>query len=481
MPTIRVTGSALWGLTVLMGLAFAGVAGAQEPEESAREAVEQDLLENQRRDAERDAAGAPIIPFEQILAAPENIQLNIAYARQQIAAGDLKEAGATLERILLIDPSMHDVRVLYGLVLYRLGLFDRARYELELALESGDLPLTLRAEAETYLNRIKYEQRPTRGSLTLTTGIDWDRNRNQAPSSGQVLFLDTPLPLSPESQRNGDAAYIFSAQGRLLHDLGSQEGHTLHAELSYYHSDKHEVDRLDLDAATIALGGTWYAGDWSFTPRLRGGFYWLEGEDYLSTYGGELEVAYRWNPKVKSYVTFRGEDEKFRATTNFGAASLRSGRRLGTRAGVQWRFSTTQTLAVEAMYMDKQGEASCSALLMLSVPTGCESYDRYGANVQHSWLLGRGAFSLIGAWAEKSEYDGVDAFISPTIVRDEWLYRARATVGAPLSFFFPNAPEAVKDINFIAQYEYETVDSNILNFDYKTHKAALLLSKRIAF
>ena len=58
--------------------------------------------------------------------------------RQQIAAGDLKEAGATLERILLLNPTLYDVRVLYGLVLYRLGLYDRARYELELALESGE-------------------------------------------------------------------------------------------------------------------------------------------------------------------------------------------------------------------------------------------------------------------------------------------------------------------------------------------------------
>ncbi len=461
MPILRITGSTC----LILGMMFSG-AQAQEPEEAAREAVERDLLENQRREIERDANGAILIPFEQILAAPENIQLNIAYARQQIAAGDLKEAGATLERILLIDPSMHDVRVLYGLVLYRLGLFDRARYELELALDSNELPATLRAEAETYLNRIKYEQRATRGSLTLTTGIEWDRNRNQAPSSGNILFLDIPLPAE---QRNGDAAFIFSAQGRLVHDLGTQEGHTLHAEMSYYHSDKHEVDRLDLDATSIALGGTWFAGNWSFTPRFRGGFYWLQSEDYLATYGGELEVAYRWNPKWKSYVSFRGEDEDFRATTNFMSAPLRSGRRLSARAGTSWRLGATQTLSAEALYADKNGAV------------GFESYERYGANVQHSWLLGRGAFSLLGVWAENSSYDAVDLFVSPTTVRDEWLYRARATVGAPLSFFIPGAPDAIKDINIIAQYEYETVDSNILNFDYKTHKAALLLSKRFAF
>ena len=453
------------GSLAAAALCMVGSSLAQEPEEGAREAVEQELLQSQRVQQQEDTARAISIPFEQILAAPDNIQLNIAYARQQIAAGDLKEGGATLERILLMDPKLHGVRVLYGLVLYRLGLYDRARYELELALESGELPSALAAEAEAYLGRIKYEQRPTRGSLTVTAGIDYDSNRGQAPSSGQLLFLDLPLMSNP---RDADTGYVFSAQGRIQHDLGSQEGHMLHAEANYYRSDKVEFDELDLDATTLAVGGTYYSGDWSFTPTLRGGFYWLGGEDYLATWGGEIEAAYRWNPKVTSYGSVRVEDEDFRATSNFLSAPLRSGMRVGARIGTKWRFTPTQAIQVEARYANKDGAVDF------------ESYDRYGVNVQHSWLLGRGAYSLIGAWAEKSEYDGNDPFISAT-VRDEWLYRGRVTVGAPISFFIPRAPEAVKDLNIIAQYEYESVDSNILNFDYKAHKGALLLSKRIAF
>jgi hypothetical protein len=222
-----------------------------------------------------------------------------------------------------------------------------------LALESGNLPPALAAEAEAYLGRIKYEQRTTRGSLTLTAGMDYDSNRNQSPSSGQLLFLDIPLPANP---RNGDAGYVFSVQGRLLHDLGSQEGHTLHAEANYYRSDKVEVDNLDLDAATVAAGGTYYAGNWSFTPTVRGGFYWLDGDDYLASWGGEIEAAYRWNPKVTSYGSVRVEDEDFRATQEYQSAPLRSGMRASGRAGTKWRFTPTQAVLVEALYMNKDGE-----------------------------------------------------------------------------------------------------------------------------
>lgn len=454
------------GRAALAFLAATAAAQAQEPEETAREAVEEEFRAAEEREALRERAAAGGIAFERILAAPEDVDLNLAYARQRIAAGDLKEAAAAIERILLLRPELHEVRVLYGLVLYRMGMYDRARFELEKALESDLLSAAIRAEAEAYLARIKREQRPTRGVVTVTAGVEYDSNRNQAPSSGQVLFLDIPLPAG---EQNGDAAWITSVAGRLTHDLGSQDGHTLHAEGAYYRSDKVEVDNLDLDALSAAFGGTWNWGRFSVTPRLRGSFIWLEGEDFLSTVGGELEILMRVRPDLRAYLTFRGDDEKFRDTTNFQSSPLRSGRRLSARPGLAWNFSPTMALRAEGLLMDKKGEV------------GFESYERYGVFAQHSWLISRGAFSLIGVWAEKSDYDAVDIFVSPSTVREEWLYRARASVGAPLSFFASNLPDGVGDINLIAQYEYETVDANILNYDYDTHKVSLLLSKRFAF
>ncbi|GEM_PF-1443905 len=451
-----------------------GAAAAQEPEEAAREAAERELSAPAGGSVD-SIVESGAIPFEQVLAAPHDVKLNLAYARQQIDAGDLKEGASALERILLINPELHDVRVLYGLVLYRLGLLDRARFELEAALASGNLSSTVRAEAEAYLKRIKYQQRTTRGSLTLTAGVEWDQNRNQSPSSGQVLFLDIPLPAQPQVS---DFAYVASAQGRISHDLGSQAGHLLHGEAAYYRSDKLEFDSLDLDVATTAIGGTWYLGRLSFTPRFRFGYYWLDGHDYLKTLGGDLDIVMRWRPEFKTYLNLRGDDEDFRNTPDYLSAAQRSGRRLSARAGALWHVSPTQSINVEGLYMDKQGQASCA---LTGPVSGCETYDRYGASARHTWLLGRGVFTIAGVWAEKSEYDGVDAFVSPTTIRNEWLYRGRFTIGAPLDFFAPNLPESVGDINLIAQYEYETVDSNLLNFDYHAHKANFLISKRIAF
>ena len=440
-----------------------------EPEEGIRESFQERerILEDRSTPAERRAR-ATTIPFERVLDSPENTELNLAYAREQIAAGDLKEAAATLERILLLQSDLHDVRVLYGLVLYRLGILDRSRYELERALEADGLSPTIRAEAEVYLDRIRRDSRRTRGSLTLTTGFDWDENRNQATTSGSQLFMDIPLP-APE--RVADFAHILTAQGRLVHDLGDQAGNTLHADLIYFRSDKTEVDGLDLDAVSAALGGTWNFGRLSVTPRFRFGQYWLNSDPYLTTIGGDIDVVMRWKPNFRTYINLRGEDEDFRLIDGFAAAALRSGLRLTTRVGAEWRYTPRQSLRVEGLYVDKDGQ------------TSFETYGRTGVFAQHSALYARGAFTLIGFWAENSDYAGPDGFISPSTERNEWLYRGRVTAGAPLSFFLRNVdlPKEVANLNIIAQYEYETVDSNVLNFDYDTHKVSLLFSKRFNF
>ncbi len=453
---------------------FNGTVWAQTPEEAAQRSVERTNPANNSGQVSPSSS----ISFEQVLSAPGDVQLNIAYARQQIAAGDLKEGAATLERILLLNPGIADVRVLHGLVLYRLGILNRARYELETALEADNLSLDAREEAERYLENIKRLQSDTTGSLTLTTGFEWDHNRNQVTSSGQVLFIG--IPIDANQNRISDFAHITSIQAAVKHDLGSQAGHTIQADLTYYRSDKDKVDTLDLDAIVATVGATAKFGRLSVTPSLRYGFFFLDGQEYLQSMGGEIDFSMYWKPSLRSYVTFRGEDEDFRVVTansnRVTSALFREGRRMSLRAGTQWRYTPTLALRVEGLYMNKNGSEDASG-------DRSQDFNRYGLTVEHSALFKGGLFAIAAGQVESSDYAVAELFINPSRVREETLYRARATVGAPLSYLAGgiDLPKSVRDINLIAQYEYENVDANLLNYDYDTHKVSLLLSKRIPF
>lgn len=60
------------------------------------------------------------ISFEQIYAAPDDVALNLQYARQAVKAGDLLAAAGALERLLLTTPDADSARFFYAQVLYRM-------------------------------------------------------------------------------------------------------------------------------------------------------------------------------------------------------------------------------------------------------------------------------------------------------------------------------------------------------------------------
>src|SRR5437868_2059647 len=86
----------------------------------ARDAPRQtDQLESTTRDAESQRLLRPDrdVSYEDVLAHPDDIDLNFAFAQGQIQRAELRGAAATLERLLLINADLPRVRLLYAIVL----------------------------------------------------------------------------------------------------------------------------------------------------------------------------------------------------------------------------------------------------------------------------------------------------------------------------------------------------------------------------
>ena len=192
----------------------AGRALAQDVEkEPQRPKIEQQRQTQEAGVAEDSAKlkveGALDVTYEQILANPDDLELNYNYARAQVRRGDLKGASATLERMLLIDPNRSDIRLFYSVVLYRLDNVIEAQREL-LLLSQQKLPSPMDSEVEKYLalvsRRLKKNHLPavlasvfnTTPTVTLLRQRPW-------------LFSDIPILLSPSSQRRDDMSVLFWA------------------------------------------------------------------------------------------------------------------------------------------------------------------------------------------------------------------------------------------------------------------------------
>ena len=66
-----------------------------------------------------DILNKKIVTFEEILESPDNLQLNLLYAKQQEKDGKFKNVIATLERLNLLYPNNYDIKLYLLSILIR--------------------------------------------------------------------------------------------------------------------------------------------------------------------------------------------------------------------------------------------------------------------------------------------------------------------------------------------------------------------------
>ncbi len=101
----------------------------------------------------------PAPSFDQVLAAPDDLALNLSFAEAEARDGHLLSASAALERILLQAPGWSQARLLYAAVLYRLDDLPGAQQQLG-QLDQSKLSDLQKAEAKRYGQMIANRRNP---------------------------------------------------------------------------------------------------------------------------------------------------------------------------------------------------------------------------------------------------------------------------------------------------------------------------------
>lgn len=237
---------------LLAGLALATPAAAQDAEAAALDAA---------IDASATPAGA------------------LALARSQAAAGDLTEAAATLERVLIAQPGADDVRLAYAALLCRLD--DRQAAQLELRMLAG------RAVSGSAWDEVR-----------AACGTGFARPTPRSSLSGQAA-----IGLAYDSDALGEV--LVQPSGAALSDdgLAALASARLHAHLAlgraFIYGDasgvaKHSVSGPDgeyqFGGAALGLGHAIGAGTIAAGGVLRSGR--INDQHYVTEYGGELRLSF---------------------------------------------------------------------------------------------------------------------------------------------------------------------------------------------
>ena len=409
------------------------------------------------------------VAYQDILRDPDNLQLNYRYARAQVDRGDYLGASATLERILLIDPSLADVRLFYAIVLYRLDNLSEAEQQFQLA-RAGDIPDTSQREIDEYLHEIHQRHKTTRFSTTLSMGWGYDTNRNSAPSSKEIFFANTPFPLTGSSRKRKDTQFLLVHNISAAHDIG-QTGHQWIGSYDAFVGEQTVVDDLDIHSFAFETGFLLKTRLGEFTPTGSFDHLLLSRETYLRNMGAKVawhkDLGLRWALDAEPSWSH----EQYRGISESAAARERTGDMIAFTGGPSYLLSPTMKLTGIIGYENKDAKANYNA------------YEGYSFGGQHTWVLPVGQFLVSSLIYTENIYNEPDYAISPH-KRTDRQFRARATYGAPITLFVTDhlLPEWVtKDLTASFSVEQFRAISTITNYTYTNSKVSGMLTKRVEF
>lgn len=411
------------------------------------------------------------IEYDEVLARPDDIDLNFGWAQTQVARGDVKGAANTLERILLVAPNQARIRLLYAVVLFRLERLDEA--ERELVFVRG-LPMdpVLRGEIDRYRREIEIAKQQTRFTASVSVATQYDWNRNVAPRSGEALLFDTRFPVAAADRRKSDWQLQTIARIEMTHDIGGQDNDRLTAAASYVRGEQAREDQFDFQVGSVEFGGAIdFAPTW-VVPNLYARRLTLGNQRYGRIEGANLRVEQRFTGRFQVYGFGEAENQTYSAVSRSQRAPERSGVQVLAGVGATWIVDPSHRLNFEIGPAWKNARESF------------ESYRGVTSTLTHTWLLGQGIFLVTALGGDANFYDEPELLVSTRKRRDH-IGRVRTTLGVPLGYFINDEQLAqsvfVRDITMFVSLEGIRARSSTTNNAYDTHRVAFGVTKRWDF
>ncbi|MEK7389097.1 MAG: tetratricopeptide repeat protein [Elusimicrobiota bacterium] len=397
------------------------------------------------------------IGFERILAAPGDVELNERYAREQIQRGDLRGAGTTLERVMLLAPQRDSTRLLYAAVLYRLGDIADAERELRAVL-SRPVSAEMKAEAEKYMRLVASGKRQTHFDARLSLGSSYDDNRNTAPDSGTRLFLAQPITLNGDSTRREDTNIQLAASLGVARDIGGARRHSLFARVGYFRGEQTLVDILDLQAYTAKAGGVIHTRWVDIAPTAGFDHVLLSQSTYLRSFSTGLSLTRRISRRCELAAEFERADQGFIRAPAVTAGADRRGDQY--TFGVTGRFLATPLDRFSASLGHRRKFARADYL----------AYRRESIGVDYTRLLSRGMFASAGATVDLDRYERADKSVSERVRQDN-AATFSLLYGMPMNI----VSKRLDGFTGTLGYERFQQSSNLTNFTYSNNRLTAMM------
>ena len=382
----------------------------------------------------------------------------LAFAEAAVSVGDVRGAIAALERLLLIDPTLDNIRAELGLLYQKAGAPQIARQYLE-GLEGA--PPDIRARLDAELETAEQRLAPHRVSGSVSLATRYETNANAAPDD--LLVFGVPAEIQdPEDEAQDDVSFAAGLDMEHLYDFGSQAATVLETDLALFGTQYVDVEDANIAYARLDTGPRFRlgAGDHAVQvrPYVGGSLLSLEREHYLASAAAGVEATGALDPLTFVTGTVEGRlNEYEESAENPNAEDLEGEEVLAS-------LRLTREVA-PSLFLSGQVYGG-----VLDANEDFESYVSRGAGVAATYALDNpidGGLDPLGLRASvaytRLDYDDPNPFIDPNTTQEDDRFDLR--LGASL----PVRPQWAATLAL----DYTSNDSTLPNDEFDNFRISL--------
>ena len=389
-----------------------------------------------------------------------NLDKTFRFAELAIAVGDLEGAVAALERMLIIEPDLPQVRMQLGTLYFQLASYAMALTYLNAVVAHDEVPDDVKQSAQDLITQIDALTSPHRFNGTVVAGVRYQSNANGGPMTQNIRLFGGSAVLDEEYTHQSDWDVSLAGQFNYVYDFETEPSMTLETGVSAYSSWQDTQSQVDTTLFELQVGPRVI-----FTPKPGTALdlrpyavvndMALGGKDSFEGIGAGLDLAFRTSMNSSWNAGTRYVDRDYNQTEEAGLKGPRTRVFGGRTFGIS--DMTIGTINLSAFNEDTDEKSS--------------AYWEYGvqAVIQHNLanlspqprLFGRPLTFTPTPWTvsfnigfyDKS-YDEANPGVDASVVRQDDSLRTSASLVIPLT----------SRLSLLTTAGYTDVDSNLPNY-----------------
>ncbi|MEM1287073.1 MAG: hypothetical protein AAGH60_01845 [Pseudomonadota bacterium] len=410
-------------------------------------------------------AHAQDVVFDDVLANPDDLDLNIRFLQTQLAVSDFKGAAVTLQRILLLNPLFDEARLIRTAVFLRLGEDEAARSDLEF-LSTRPLTPEQAAEAERLSALVTADPSAPTVRGVIRAGSAYMSNGDLEPGSGSLAGQLFNFPTDGALVGFGEISFvgempIAAGSGNALIVEGRARARGFGGSDSYLFGRLAAGPRLDFGVGLLDVLGL---------ARVDA----FDGEYYSHQLGGRLRATFELTDRIEASARVSAVHEAVDIdrdlTVNIGDAD---GLLAYTHPSIRFAFNNAWSITAHGLAGLKDAGSDWF------------SYTFYGGGATLRYRTASGflwrAFGEVAAY----DYDDPDPRFAGSS-RDDTRYRIETSVAVPVGLIAESLGQSSVDAGWSRGWALEAfvrqsvIQSNIDVYDRTNWSVGLSVARRFS-